>query len=151
MKIAVGSDHAGFALKERLKAHLQSLGEEVLDLGTDSEESVDYPDYGFAVAETVARGEADHGLLICGTGLGMSLAANKVDGIRAALCTSVEMAEMSRRHNNANILVLGGRTTAPKHAEQILDTWLKSPFEGGRHQNRLSKIAQYEKRGRKSS
>jgi len=150
MKFAVGSDHAGFALKERLKEHLKALGQEVVDLGTNSEASVDYPDYGFAVAEAVARGEADRGLLVCGTGLGMSYVANKVEGIRAALCTSPEMAEMSRRHNDANILVLGGRITPPEQAAQILDAWLKSGFDGGRHIRRVQKIADYEKKNRKS-
>ncbi len=150
MKFAVGSDHAGFALKERLKERLKALGQEVVDLGANSEESVDYPDYGFAVAEAVSRGEVDRGLLVCGTGLGMSYVANKVEGIRAALCTSPEMAEMSRRHNDANVLVLGGRTTPPEQAAQILDAWLKSEFDGGRHVRRVQKISDYEKKNRKS-
>ena len=151
MKFAVGSDHAGFSLKERLKAQLIEKGNEVVDLGTHSEESVDYPDFGFAVAEAVSRGDAQRGLLVCGTGLGMSYVANKVAGIRAALCTSEEMAEMSRRHNDANILVLGGRTTDPKNAEGILQTWLITGFEGERHQRRVRKISVYEKKARKST
>ena len=151
MKFAVGSDHAGFALKERLKARLKAQGQEVVDYGTNSEASVDYPDYGFAVAEAVARGEAERGLLVCGTGLGMSYSANKVEGIRAALCTSPEMAEMSRRHNDANILVLGGRTTPPEAADRILDTWIGSEFDGGRHVGRVQKILDYEKKVRKCS
>ena len=148
MKFAVGSDHAGFSLKERLKAHLIEKGNEVVDLGTHSEESVDYPDFGFAVAEAVSRGDAQRGLLVCGTGLGMSYVANKVAGIRAALCTSDDMAEMSRRHNDANILVLGGRTTDPQSAAGILQTWLSTGFEGERHQRRVRKISEYEKKAR---
>lgn len=149
MRFAVGSDHAGLALKDRLKDRLKALGQEVRDFGTNSDASVDYPDYGFAVAEAVARGEAERGLLVCGTGLGMSYTANKVAGIRAALCTSEEMAEMSRRHNDANILVLGGRTTSPEDADRILDAWLRSEFDGGRHIGRIQKIQDYEKKGRK--
>lgn len=151
MRFAVGSDHAGYPLKERMKALLRSLGHEVVDFGTDSESSVDYPDYGFAVAEAVSRREVERGLLVCGTGLGMSYSANKVDGIRAALCTSPEMAEMSRRHNDANILVLGGRITASEEADRILAIWLDSPFEGGRHSGRVQKILDYEKKSREPS
>jgi RpiB/LacA/LacB family sugar-phosphate isomerase len=151
MRFALGSDHAGLALKERMAARLRELGHEVADLGTHTDESVDYPDYGFAVGEAVAGGRADRGLLVCGTGLGMSYAANKVQGIRAALCTSPEMAEMSRRHNDANVLVLGGRTTPPEDATRILEAWLSSEFEGGRHERRVRKILEYEKKIGKES
>jgi RpiB/LacA/LacB family sugar-phosphate isomerase len=151
MRFALGSDHAGLALKERMAARLRELGHEVADLGTHTDEPVDYPDYGFAVGEAVAGGRADRGLLVCGTGLGMSYAANKVQGIRAALCTSPEMAEMSRRHNDANVLVLGGRTTPPEDAARILEAWLSSEFEGGRHERRVRKILEYEKKIGKES
>ena len=144
-KIAIGSDHAGFELKERIKAFLDARGAQWQDFGTDSADSTDYPDYGFPVAEAVARGAFDRGILICGTGIGMSIAANKVRGIRAALCTSPEMAEFSRRHNDANILTLGGRVLSPKEAMEIVDVWLKTAFEGNRHARRLGKIQSYEK------
>lgn len=113
MKIAVASDHGGFALKELVKKHLEQRNLEVLDLGTHSEESVDYPVYGRRCAEAVASGEADLGIVCCGTGIGISIAANKVKGIRCGLCTSVEMAHLTKQHNNANMIALGGRTTAP--------------------------------------
>jgi len=145
MKIAIGSDHAGFELKEQVKVFLDTRGTRWEDLGTDSADSTDYPDYAFPVAEAVARGEFDFGILICGTGIGMSIVANKVRGIRAALCTSPEMAELSRRHNDANILTLGGRMLSPKEATEIVDTWLKTAFEGDRHARRLGKIQSYEK------
>jgi len=145
MKIAIGSDHAGFELKEQIKAFLDVRGTQWQDFGTDSADSTDYPDYGFPVAEAVARGEFELGILICGTGIGMSIAANKVRGIRAALCTSPEMAEFSRRHNDANILTLGGRMLSPEEATEIVDTWLKTAFEGDRHARRVGKIRSYEK------
>ena len=134
MKIAVASDHGGYLLKETVKKHLEDRGIEVLDLGTHSEESVDYPVYGKLCGETVAHGEADLGVVCCGTGIGISIAANKVKGIRCGLCTSVEMAHLTKQHNNANILALGGRTTAPELALAIVDEWLDTEFEGGRHQ-----------------
>lgn len=140
MRIAIGADHAGYALKTILIAHLQAQGIEVMDLGTHSPDSVDYPDYARAVAEAVARGEADYGVLICGTGVGMSIAANKVPGIRAAAVSDVYTAKMSRAHNNANILCLGGRVVGPGLAQEILDVWLRTPFEGGRHERRIAKI-----------
>ena len=140
MKIAVASDHGGFALKETIKEHLLERGFEVEDLGTDSEKSVDYPAYGKACSEAVAGGKADLGVVVCGTGIGISIAANKVKGIRCGLCTSVEMARLAKQHNNANVLALGGRTTSPELAVQIIDTWLDTEFEGGRHQRRTGML-----------
>ena len=140
MKIAVASDHGGYLLKETVKKHLEDRGIEVLDLGTHSEESVDYPVYGKLCGETVANGEADLGVVCCGTGIGISIAANKVKGIRCGLCTSVDMAHLTKQHNNANILALGGRTTAPELALAIIDEWLDTEFEGGRHQRRVDML-----------
>ena len=142
MKIAAASDHGGFALKEEVKKHLMERGIEVLDLGTYSEESVDYPVYGKACGEAVASGKADLGIGVCGTGIGISIAANKVKGIRCGLCTSVEMARLTKQHNNANILALGGRTTETGLAMEIVDTWLDTEFEGGRHQRRVNLLDQ---------
>ena len=141
-KIAVASDHGGFALKEKVKEHLVQRGFEVDDLGTHSEESVDYPVYGKACGEAVASGKADLGVVVCGTGIGISIAANKVKGIRCGLCTSVEMAHLTKQHNNANILALGGRTTEPELALKIVDEWLDTEFEGGRHQRRVDMLDQ---------
>ncbi len=140
MKIAVASDHGGYALKEEIKKYLISRDIEVVDLGTDSEQSVDYPIYGKACGEAVADGRAERGIVCCGTGIGISIAANKVRGIRCALCTNVHMAEMSRRHNDANILALGGRTTETDEALQIVGAWLDTGFEGGRHQRRVDML-----------
>ena len=142
MKIAVASDHGGFALKEKVKEHLMQRGFEVEDLGTHSEDSVDYPTYGKACGEAVASGKADLGVVVCGTGIGISIAANKVKGIRCGLCTSVEMAHLTKQHNNANILALGGRTTEPDLALKIVDEWLDTEFEGGRHQRRVDMLDQ---------
>ena len=142
LKIAVASDHGGFALKEKVKEHLVQRGFEVDDLGTHSEESVDYPVYGKACGEAVASGKADLGVVVCGTGIGISIAANKVKGIRCGLCTSVEMAHLTKQHNNANILALGGRTTEPELAVKIVDEWLDTEFEGGRHQRRVDMLDQ---------
>lgn len=142
MKIAVASDHGGFALKEKVKEHLIQRGFEVQDLGTNSEESVDYPAYGKACGEAVASGKADLGVVVCGTGIGISIAANKVKGVRCGLCTSVEMAHLTKQHNNANILALGGRTTEPDLALRIVDEWLDTEFEGGRHQRRVDMLDQ---------
>ena len=142
LKIAVASDHGGFALKEMVKEHLVQRGFEVDDLGTHSEESVDYPVYGKACGEAVASGKADLGVVVCGTGIGISIAANKVKGIRCGLCTSVEMAHLTKQHNNANILALGGRTTEPELALKIVDEWLDTEFEGGRHQRRVDMLDQ---------
>lgn len=140
MKIAIASDHGGFALKEVVKAHLEERGLEVMDLGTHSEASVDYPVYGKACGEAVVSGEADCGIVVCGTGIGISIAANKVKGVRCGLCTSVEMAQLTKQHNNANVLALGGRTTAPELALQIVDAWLDTEFEGGRHERRTNML-----------
>ena len=142
LKLAVASDHGGFALKEKVKEHLVQRGFEVDDLGTHSEESVDYPVYGKACGEAVASGKADLGVVVCGTGIGISIAANKVKGIRCGLCTSVEMAHLTKQHNNANILALGGRTTEPELALKIVDEWLDTEFEGGRHQRRVDMLDQ---------
>ncbi|MBQ6370343.1 MAG: ribose 5-phosphate isomerase B [Firmicutes bacterium] len=140
MLLAIASDHGGYKLKEAIRKHLAERGEKVVDLGTHSEDSVDYPIYGKACAEAVASGKAERGIVVCGTGIGISIAANKVKGIRCGLCTSVEMAEMSRRHNNANILALGGRTTDEELALQIVDTFLDTEFEGGRHKRRTDML-----------
>jgi len=140
MKIAIASDHGGFALKEQVKAHLTERNLEVLDLGTHSEESVDYPAYGKACGEAVVGGDADLGIVVCGTGIGISIACNKVKGVRCGLCTSVEMAHLTKQHNNANVLALGGRTTAPELAMAIVDEWLDTEFEGGRHQRRVDML-----------
>ena len=142
MIIAVASDRGGFALKEEVKKHLMERGLEVLDLGTHSEESVDYPVYGKACGEAVASGKADLGIVVCGTGIGISIAANKVKGIRCGLCTSVEMARLTKQHNNANILALGGRTTETGLAMEIVDAWLDTEFEGGRHLRRTDMLDQ---------
>lgn len=144
MKIAVASDHGGFALKKEIVKFLQEKGLEYEDLGTYTEESVDYPEIAFKLAEAVAKGEYDRGILICGTGIGVTIAANKVKGIRAALCHDVYSARMSRAHNNANVLTLGGRVIGPELARIIVEEWLMAEFEGGRHQRRLDKIASYE-------
>lgn len=140
MKIAIASDHGGYELKENVKRYLESRDIHVIDLGTDSEESVDYPVFGKACAEAVASGEADRGIVCCGTGIGISIAANKVKGIRCALCTDVNMAKLSRQHNNANVLAMGGRTTDTETALAITEAWLDTEFEGGRHQRRIDML-----------
>jgi len=142
MKLAIASDHAGFALKEEIKKAFPE--HDFKDFGTHNEESMDYPDTGYPAAKAVATGECEMGILICGSGIGMSITANKVPGIRAALCYLTDIARLSRMHNNANILVLAGRFTAPAYAISITKEWLSTPFEGGRHQNRLNKIDQGE-------
>lgn len=145
MRVALGSDHAGYVLKERLKRELERLGHEVLDLGTQaSEPAVDYPDLCFPVGERVADGRADRGVVLGGSGIGEAIAANKVTGVRAAVVTSDETARLSRQHNDANVLALGGRTNSPDDAARWLRIWLETPFEGGRHVPRLRKIADYE-------
>lgn len=141
MKIFIGSDHAGYILKETLKTYLSQKEIEFKDLGTFSEESVNYPEFAFKVADTVSKDLADLGILICGTGIGMSITANKVKNIRAAVVDSVETAKLSRLHNNANILCLGARITDEKTALEILDTWLNTSFEGGRHETRINLIS----------
>lgn len=140
MIIAMANDHGGLALKKIVKEHLIERGYKVVDLGTHSEESVDYPIYGKACGEAVASGKADLGIVVCGTGIGISIAANKVKGIRCGLCTSVEMAELTKKHNNANMLALGGRTTDPELAVKITDAWLDTEFEGGRHKRRTDML-----------
>jgi len=145
MKVALACDHGGFRLKEAIKSYLEELGIEFIDYGTFSEESVDYPDYAYRAARGIVNGEADRGIFICGTGIGISIAANKVKGIRAALCYNVYAAEMSRRHNDANVLCLGGRVTGEELAKRIVKAWLETPFEGGRHERRVRKIAEIEK------
>jgi ribose 5-phosphate isomerase B len=146
MRIAIGSDHGGLALKAALVTFLQGRGLDVSDFGTDSEASVDYPDFGEKVARAVAAGQVDQGIVICGTGIGISIVANKITGIRAALVTDVFMARMAREHNNANVLALGGRILTPEQACELVAAWLDATFEGGRHQGRLDKIAALEKR-----
>jgi ribose 5-phosphate isomerase B len=143
--IAVGSDHGGFSLKTAVKELLLERGINVEDLGTDNGNSVDYPDFGEKVAREVSAGKAEKGILICGTGIGMSIVANKFPGVRAALVTDPFMAQMAKEHNNANILVLGERVLAESEAREIVATWLDATFEGGRHQGRLDKIASLEK------
>lgn len=140
MLIAIASDHGGYGLKEKVKEHLRERGEKIVDLGTTSEESVDYPIYGKSCAEAVASGKAERGIVICGTGIGISIAANKVKGIRCGLCTSVEMAELTRAHNNANMLAMGGRIIAPELAMEIVDAFLDTEFDGGRHQRRIDML-----------
>jgi ribose 5-phosphate isomerase B len=145
MKVVVGSDHAGFELKEQVKAVLVEKGYAVIDVGTESPASVDYPDFGIKAATLVGRGEADRGVLVCGTGIGMSVVANKVKGVRAALISDLYAAIQSRKHLDANILVLGGRVIGKDLAAEITRVWLDTPFEGGRHQKRIEKIEHYEK------
>jgi ribose 5-phosphate isomerase B len=144
MRIALGSDHAGFEEKERLKPFLTSLGAEVRDLGTESEDSVDYPDYARAVAELVASGEVDRGVLVCGTGIGMAIAANKVPGVRAAVAWNEETARLARQHNDANVLALGARTTPEGQIPSIVRVWCQTGFESGRHALRVKKICDFE-------
>ncbi len=138
--VIIGSDHAGFEAKSHVTDYLGRMGYSVLDLGTHSPESVDYPDFGVAVAKALPKHKDATGIVICGTGIGVSIAANKVAGARAALCTSPYHAEMARRHNNANILALGARTTTFEEMDAILDVWFATEFEGGRHQRRVDKI-----------
>jgi ribose 5-phosphate isomerase B len=140
--IALASDHGGFELKEYIKSILD--GYKILDLGTDSEVSVDYSDYGIKGGKAVASGKADMAILVCGTGIGISIAANKVCGVRAALCHNAEYAKLSREHNNANVLALGGRFLSKVEAKEIVEVWLSTPFAGDRHQKRINKIKEYE-------
>ncbi len=142
--LAIGSDHGGFLLKEKIKEYLEGQDIAFQDFGTYSAEAVDYPDFAMKVAHAVAEGQCDRGILCCGTGIGVSIAANKVPGIRAALCGDTFSARASRQHNNANILALGERVTGPGLALDIVKVWLSSEFEGGRHENRLQKIAAIE-------
>lgn len=146
MRIAIACDHPGVALKDRLVELIKARGHEIIDLGTDGPASVDYPDYALRVTEELTAGRCDSGVLICGTGIGMSLSANKVPGIRAAVATNSYMARMARAHNDANVLCLGARVIGEGVAEEILDAWLETPFLGGRHAVRVDKIRGIEQR-----
>jgi len=148
VKIAIASDHAGFALKSLLIKHLKEGGHEIVDLGTDSEASVDYPPFCAAAARAVVRGEADRGVVLGGSGQGEQIAANKVHGARAALCNDLFTARLGRQHNNANVLAMGGRIVAPELAYEILSVFLDTPFEGGRHVRRLEEITAIEQEER---
>ncbi len=146
MKIAIGCDHGGIVLKDSVIETLKNLGAEVEDFGTYTEESVDYPVYGQKVAEAVASGAFDAGVIMCGTGIGISISANKVPGIRAAVCTNTYMAKLTKNHNNANIIALGGRVISPEEAKDIVTAWYTAEYEGGRHQRRLDMVADIEKK-----
>lgn len=139
--ITIASDHAGYELKESLKQELKDMGYEVLDLGTHGTESVDYPDFGHAAAEAISDRRSTRGIIVCGTGIGISIAANRHPGIRAALCHDAEMARLSREHNDANLLALGGRTTDVETAKACLRAFLETDYEGGRHDRRIAKLA----------
>lgn len=149
LKIAIASDHAGREMKEDLKAFLQSIGVEVVDMGVNDDKSVDYPDYGIPLADRVSKGEVPKGVLVCGTGIGMSILANKFKNVRAALVSDVFTARMAKEHNDANILVIGGRVVGKGLAREMLKTWIETRFEGGRHQTRLDKITELEKKNHK--
>jgi ribose 5-phosphate isomerase B len=144
-RIAIGSDHAGFPVKEAIRKYLEGAGYAVDDEGTSSEDSVDYPDYGKAVGERVAAKRDDLGIVVCGSGIGISIAANKVPGIRAALAHNVLTAQLAREHNDANVLALGARIVTPAAALEMVQTFLTTPYAGGRHQRRLDKISQIER------
>jgi ribose 5-phosphate isomerase B len=145
VRIVLASDHAGFPLKEALKAFLEAAGHQIADVGTDSEDPVDYPRFCAAAAHTVARGDADRGIVLGGSGQGEQIAANKVAGIRAALCNDLHLARLSREHNDANVLSMGARIVATPYAEEIVGLWLSTPFDGGRHVPRLEQIAAIER------
>lgn len=151
MKIAIGSDHAGFELKQKIAARLKQQGHDVIDEGTLDTNSVDYPDYARKVGHDVADGRAQYGVLVCGSGIGMAIAANKVPGVRAAQIGRVEEAQLSREHNNLNVLAIGARLTGEDDAYKIVDTFLKTGFSGGRHAQRVEKIAQIESEERTHS
>ncbi len=140
MKIALGADHAGVECKDDILKMLNGLGHEVVDMGTKDETPVDYPDFAAKVAEAVASGGVERGILVCGAGIGMSICANRVKGVRAALCMDEKAAEISRRHNDANVLCLGGRVQSKQNVSRIVDIWLNTPFDGGRHALRVAKI-----------
>jgi ribose 5-phosphate isomerase B len=148
MRIFLGADHAGYELKEHVEALLAAMGHDVTDVGTDGTDSVDYPDYAEKVARAVAAGDADFGVLVCGTGLGMAVAANKVPGVRAIQASDPEMARMARLHNDANVLTLPGRYIGPERAAEVVRAFLETPFEGGRHQRRVEKIEAIENNSR---
>jgi ribose 5-phosphate isomerase B len=145
MEISIGCDHAGFGLKEKVKQLLEDSPHTVTDRGTFDSNSADYPDFAGQVAQAVSEGRAERGILICGTGIGMSIAANKFTGVRAALCHDLETARMSRQHNDSNVLALGARVLNEDLAQHIVTEWLQTPFDGGRHQRRVDKIAGLEK------
>ncbi len=147
MKVALSSDHRGYRAKELIKSFLHAAGSSVTDFGCDSPASCDYPDTAFAGAKAVASGECDRGIFLCGTGIGMSVSANKVSGVRAALCHDELTAEMSRRHNNANVLCLPADLLGDELLRRVVDVWLRTDYEGGRHDRRLQKIAEFEKNG----
>jgi len=140
MQIFLGADHGGFEMKDRIAAHLKLKGHTIIDLGTNSADSVDYPEFGHLVGRSVIDHSGSIGIVVCGSGIGISIAANKVKGIRAALCHSVEYAKLAKQHNNANVLALGGRFVTEELAMQIVDTFIATDFEGGRHQQRIDKI-----------
>ena len=146
-RIAIGSDHAGYPLKQQLADHLREEGHEVNDLGTHSEESVDYPEYGAMVARAVVDGDADYGVCVCGTGIGIGIAANKVKGARAAVVHDATSARMARQHNDANVVCVGARLTGPQAATDAIDAFLAAEFEGGRHQRRIDEITELEREG----
>ena len=146
MKVAIASDHGGIHIREEIKKLLEELGIDYEDFGCDCETSVDYPDYALPVAEKVANGEFDRGILICGTGVGMSISANKVKGIRCALVHDVYTAKLTRRHNDSNILAMGERVIGPGLAREIAQAWLTTEFDGGRHERRIQKIKDYEEK-----
>lgn len=146
MKIAIGCDHGGFVLKPSVLEVLKEKNIEIIDFGTNSEASVDYPDFGLAVAEAVSSGLADAGILMCGTGIGISISANKVKGIRCAHVTDVFSAKATKEHNNANIIAMGGRVSSPELAKEMVKAWLEADYQGGRHQNRLDKISKIEEK-----
>jgi ribose 5-phosphate isomerase B len=146
MKIAIAADHAGFSLKEKLLQALRAEGHEVTDFGTHSDESTDYPDYAVAVSDQVAHGAAERGILVCSTGVGMSIAANKIPGIRAALATSPEEVRLTREHNDANVLTIGAKFATPEYAEELIDIFLTTDFSGGaRHARRIAKLAKLDR------
>ena len=147
MKVALASDHRGFRAKELLRAYLESKGHTVTDFGCDSAASCDYPDSALPGAECVAHGDADYGIFLCGTGIGMSISANKVPGVRAALCHDELTVELSRRHNDANVLCLPADLVGEALIKMMVDVWLKTPYEGGRHARRLKKVSDYESNG----
>ena len=145
MKIAIGADHAGFEIKEKIKQQLEEMNMEVEDLGTNSGDSVDYPDFGAAVGREVASGKADQGIIVCGSGIGIALAANKIQGIRAAQAWNEETARLARQHNDANILSIGARVLPEEEIPKIVRAWFDADFEGGRHAGRVAKITELEK------
>ena len=147
MKIAIGSDHAGFEAKEKIKETLNDLGIEFVDLGTDSNESVDYPDYGAKVGRAVASHEVESGIVVCGSGIGIAIAANKIDGVRAAQAWTEETARLAREHNDANVLAIGARVLTTEEIDRIVRSWFSAEFEGERHRRRIDKITGLESSG----